>query len=96
LSGISTTVVTPPAAAAAEPVAHPSQSLRWPGSLKWTCGSTPPRERQQPTHVELRPACGHGQTGADHSDLPTLDEDVDRLTVGETGLADEPAAHGAQ
>ncbi len=35
LSGISATVVVPPTAQAAEPVAQPSQSVR-PGSLKWT------------------------------------------------------------
>lgn len=35
MSGISTTVVTPPDAAALVPVQKPSQSVR-PGSFKWT------------------------------------------------------------
>src|SRR2546425_8778580 len=41
LSGISSTVVTPPAAAPRVPTSHPSHSAR-PGSLKWTCASTTP------------------------------------------------------
>ncbi len=41
LSGMSTTVVTPPAAAAAVPVAKPSHSVR-PGSSRCTCESTSP------------------------------------------------------
>src|SRR6185437_873556 len=42
-SGMSTSVVTPPAAAARVAVANPSQSVR-PGSLMWTCASTIPGE----------------------------------------------------
>src|SRR3981081_2315976 len=41
LSGISISVVTPPAAAARVAVSNPSQSVR-PGSLIWTCVSTRP------------------------------------------------------
>lgn len=41
LRGMSTMVVTPPAAAARVAVANPSQSAR-PGSLTWTCVSTSP------------------------------------------------------
>ncbi len=43
LSGMSTSVVTPPAAAARVAVAKPSHSVR-PGSLMWTCESTMPGE----------------------------------------------------
>ena len=41
LSGMSTSVVTPPAAAAWVPVAKPSHSVR-PGSFRWTWVSTKP------------------------------------------------------
>ena len=41
LSGMSTTVVTPPAAAARVAVSKPSHSVR-PGSLRWACESTRP------------------------------------------------------
>jgi hypothetical protein len=43
-SGISTTVVTPPLAAACVPVQKPSHSVR-PGSLRWTWASTRPGNR---------------------------------------------------
>ena len=42
-SGMSTTVVTPPAAAALVPVSKPSHSSR-PGSFRWTWTSTRPGE----------------------------------------------------
>ena len=45
--GMSTTVVTPPAAAARLPVAHPSQSSR-PGASKCTWASTAPGSRARP------------------------------------------------
>ncbi len=46
-SGMSKTVVVPPAAAAREPVAKPSHSVR-PGSLKWTCASITPGKMVKP------------------------------------------------
>ncbi len=46
-SGMSTTHVVPPAAAAAVPLAQPSQSAR-PGSLKCTCASTAPGRTRSP------------------------------------------------
>ena len=46
-SGMSTTHVVPPAAAAAVPLAQPSQSAR-PGSLKCTCASTAPGRTRRP------------------------------------------------
>ena len=46
LSGMSTIVVTPPAAAAGDAVSNPSHSVR-PGSLTWTCVSTRPGMRRR-------------------------------------------------
>ena len=46
-SGMSITVVVPPAAAARLPLGQPSQSAR-PGSLKWTCASTAPGRTSSP------------------------------------------------
>ena len=66
LSGMSTTVVTPPAAAAAVAEAKPSHSVR-PGSLMCTCESTRPGSRTQSSAMvssaagaalEVAPAAG--------------------------------------
>ena len=51
LSGISMHAVMPPTASAAVPVAMPSQSVR-PGSLRCTCGSTPPGSTCSPVAVD--------------------------------------------
>ena len=50
-SGMSTAQVTPPTASAAVPVAMPSHSVR-PGSLRCTCGSTPPGSTCRPGRVD--------------------------------------------
>src|SRR5262245_53944911 len=57
LSGMSTIVVTPPAAAARVAVSNPSHSVR-PGSLTWTCVSTIPGEitRSPRSMTSCRPA----------------------------------------
>ena len=49
LSGMSTSVVTPPAAAARVACSKPSHSAR-PGSLMWTCVSTSPGRRRARRH----------------------------------------------
>src|SRR5205807_3460582 len=69
LSGISITVVTPPAAALMLPVSKPSQCVR-PGSLKWTCGSMHPGRTNRFLASITSPASGRSAGSASPTTRP--------------------------
>ena len=80
LSGMSTTVVIPPDAAARVPVQKPSQSVR-PGSLRCTC-ALPVERMRAGGRVGVRQRVIDGDlTTAQHGDAGQ---------VGETDVLDEP------
>ncbi len=88
LSGMSTSVVIPPAAAAAVAVGNPSQSAR-PGSLMWTWVSTRPgriiRSPRSSTRID-----GSTSPGSDDADdLPIPDQD---RRGADAGRGDDAAA----
>ena len=98
LSGMSTIVVTPPAAAARVAVSNPSHSVR-PGSLTWTCVSTMPGEMtRSPKSVRAdRSAVASRSIRHDAKDLSALDVDgggTDAIGQNDAAaLDDQPPAH---
>ena len=93
LSGMSSSVVTPPAAAARVAVSNPSQSVR-PGSLMWTCVSTRPgittsrRHRRHSTRaglVELGDARDAAALDVDGRGRHSLRRDDTRTSVSPPG-----------
>ena len=88
-SGMSTIVVTPPAAAARVAVAKPSHSVR-PGSLTCTCVSTSPG--MSTSSSASRTMRGGGESGSerrDPRDDPAADADLGR---GEGAVDEHPLA----
>ncbi len=70
--GMSTRVVTPPAAAARVAVANPSHSVR-PGSLMWTCVSTIPGMRTESPQSITGTPDGASSIGPTRSIFPSQD-----------------------
>ena len=88
LSGMSTIVVTPPAAAARVALAKPSQSVR-PGSLTWTWVSTSPGSSTSSSASTTTSApLGVGVVRTDGDDDPVAEPDGD----GPLGTVDDRAA----
>ena len=75
LSGMSKIVVVPPAAAAREPVANPSQSVR-PGSLKWTCESITPGKIDSFVAVDFFTCAAPRRFAAERDEFSFRDSDV--------------------
>ena len=78
-SGMSKNAVKPPAASAALPVSSPSQCVR-PGSLKCTCGSSPPGNT-------CSPRASSSSRAPSSSGLDRRDHAVDHADVGRHGPA---------
>ncbi len=74
LSGMSTRVVTPPAAAARVACSKPSQSVR-PGSLMWTCVSTSPGSTMSVADVSVTSAASDWRHSPRCRDQPVMDDD---------------------
>ena len=93
--GIATTATKPPAAAARVPESR-SSLCSWPGTRRWTCGSTKPGNRCRPSPSSTSAPSGASSAAgrAELGDHAAADEDVVRRVdplarVEHVGAADE-------